>query len=137
MDPDAVTPYDPPRRFRRDSLLHEVEDGFERVADLAKEVGRCAGQVEDGARFGCHIVAEIDDKYGSQLRRSASDRDSDTRPQTDGHDADGAALHRRSSSAATVRNGKDAKNLLSQVRVGSKLDRADMRCSREADRASL
>ncbi|GAA5882400.1 hypothetical protein JCM3774_004298 [Rhodotorula dairenensis] len=113
MDPHVV-PYDPPRNMRRDSLFHELEDGLERVANVAGRVEHYAQEVEKGAHLGRHIVEEIDAEYGGGVRSRKSASASPT--YDGGGGSGGTTLHRHAASASTEKTGgKDRKGLLAEV----------------------
>ena len=121
MNP-TVVPYDPPAKSRResirhDSFLHEVEDGFERVATVADKVEHYAHEVEKGARFGRHLVQEIDDEYGAELQRRPSSRKAPAGPPGyNDHDRK-QTLPPRSTSISAPKGVQDPKHLLDEVRT--------------------
>ncbi|TKA54586.1 hypothetical protein B0A53_02993 [Rhodotorula sp. CCFEE 5036] len=119
MNP-VVVPYDPPVKSRRDSIrrdsfLHEVEDGFERVATVADKVEHYAHEVEKGAQFGRHLVQELDDEYGAELQRRPSSRKAPAGPPGyDDHDRK-QTLPSTSTSASAPRGVQDPKHLLGEI----------------------
>jgi hypothetical protein len=125
MNP-VVVPYDPPVKSRRDSIrrdsfLHEVEDGFERVATVADKVEHYAHEVEKGAQFGRHLVQELDDEYGAELQRRPSSRKAPAGPPGyDDHDRK-QTLPSTSTSASAPRGVQDPKHLLGEVRTATTL----------------
>lgn len=105
--------------MRRDSFLHEVEDGLEHVAKVADRVEHYAHEVEKGAQFGRHLVQEIDDEYGAELQRRPSSRKAPAAPA--GYD-DKQALSQSSTSASARRGAQDPKHLLAEVRTATTLN---------------
>ncbi|GAA5980514.1 hypothetical protein JCM10908_001675 [Rhodotorula pacifica] len=123
MDP-TVVPYDPPLRnsaqrhdyppIRRDSVLHELEDGLERVAGAAGRVEHYAQEVEKGARLGRHLVQEVDDEYGAELQRRSSNRKPVATP-PDYEAGHSRGLQRSASSASSKKRVEDPKLLLAEI----------------------
>lgn len=125
MNP-VVVPYDPPVKSRRDSIrrdsfLHEVEDGFERVATVADKVEHYAHEVEKGAQFGRHLVQELDDEYGAELQRRPPSRKAPAGPPGYNDHDHKQTLPSSSTSASAPRGAQDPKHLLIEVRTATTL----------------